>query len=453
MRAERIKYMLLVFGAVVLSIPSIIRNFPFLNISFLHIKSQVVNSFAFFYPDPFSVGSKMLSLTPYDWLMNLFPSFLSPTKTLPILFGVLFLFFMYKILYYKKLSEEVRLLTIFISILTPTFIAAFILNNPFSLILLLNTIGIYATLRRSIYPVLIVYLLLSFFGPFVFMVSLFILTILNYEWFKKHMKILSIPIVAFVVHTSFLINFGYNLSSLNFNIDNLLMDFGAVNGIGFFVVAASLAGISLYWKKYRRELILVVIGIIIALFYKGGNYFIFPFLCLLSSLAIFRMRSVRWKSTLLKNLTLGIIILGMVFSTISYEDQVINAPPTNDYEEGFKHISDLGEDAVIISHPSTSTWIQAISNKKTFLDLNSDDSDDYHDRKEVYNRIFHTYNLRKATETLESNSINYIVVDKRMKNGLEWKRENQEFLNLLTNEENFEKEFNNNEMEIWRYEG
>ena len=65
--------------------------------------------------------------------------------------------------------------------------------------------------------------------------------------------------------------------------------------------------------------------------------------------------------------------------------------------------------------------------------------------------IFNSRNLKTTTQLLDKYNITYIWIDKKMKTGQVWEKENQGLLFLLKNSERFKSVYDLDEVEIWTY--
>ena len=104
---------------------------------------------------------------------------------------------------------------------------------------------------------------------------------------------------------------------------------------------------------------------------------------------------------------------------------------------------------MFLSHYSKGDWIQAISGNPVILDSNMGYISLLDARFNDSDELFYTRNLRLARELLNKYEVKYIWIDKEMKEGLIWTREEQGLLFLFRNKENFKKVYSNDNVEIW----
>jgi len=232
-----------------------------------------------------------------------------------------------------------------------------------------------------------------------------------------------------------------------------ISDLGALIGIGVFNILLAFIGFVLMWKKKKEHIFifLPLLVMLISLFYLQPVIIYLNFmLAVLAGHAFIRIRNMDWQVKMIKNLTILLIICGLVFSTISYLNRVSNMQPDNEVINSLdwlKHYSKQEE--IVFSHYSKGFWISSVAERPVVTDKMFEYYPDAEERFNDSLEIFYSRNLKNTRALLNKYNISYIWVDNEMKNGLVWEKEQQGLLFLFRNNETFKNIYNNQGIEIW----
>ena len=106
---------------------------------------------------------------------------------------------------------------------------------------------------------------------------------------------------------------------------------------------------------------------------------------------------------------------------------------------------------VILSHEKYGIYINAISKRKSFVDINHAYAPRLDLRLYYLDKIFHSRDLTMMLNTFNEFKITYILITPEMKNGLVWNTDNEGLLFLLKkNPDYFNLIYNQNGFEVWR---
>ena len=448
---EKNTIILLFLVIILLAIPSFGRASYFNDLAFESLKVQNSQSYNLFYKDNLVLGGRYLVQNPYDFVIITSSKFLNLDLdiALPFILGIISLFLLKKVLENKGFSDLKKTLVLYVFVFSPIFIFTFTLNNYYSFVIFLNLLGIYLFSKNKTRYSSICYFLLVFFGVFDFIISLLILYLFSTKTKDKIKNVILVPVIAFFVYLYFLITVkGFFIPATSFTLKGVITELGSLNGIGMFTLILAISGWLFYWRKNKKVLFFIFLMFIVSLSFPKINYFIYPLIALLGGLGINVLFNQKWKLESLKNLTLFIFFLGMLFSVIAYETRILEEQPSDKILEGLNYLAEE-EDGVVFSHHSRGLWIEIYSNKTVLLDSNFDGVKNLEEKQSDTQQLFHTYDLSNVKELFKKYNIKYVVVDIGLKNGLVWEKENQELLYLLTDKNSFRKIYSNSEIDIW----
>lgn len=463
-------FYLITIAAIILLIPHIIRFVHYDNSlmgfeTYYHqrIIEKMINQEEMEYDSLSYAGAKYV-FEPYHLILTMFSSIINLEillRLLPFLLGILSLILFYSIL--KRLGLELpsRFLTSLIFILSPIFIYFFTLPNKHAIPFFLNLIGFYFLLSKKRYFILSI---LSFLIIPLLSLSHSIvgfLAILSYGLSDKERRwrfvMLSIIIISgtFLKYVPFYSEYSlpYSPSFMTLGLFNsFISDFGALIAFGLFTLFLSLIGLITIKKNYQNTIFYFLSSLLLITSY----YFIhlriyinllFAFL-VANALLIFIKR--RWKIKLIKNLTLLAIICGISFSTLSYVERISNLDPTNEITSSLEWLKDQPY-GVVLSHYEKGFWIEKIAEKPVVMDGLFHYSPNVEERYNDSMIIFNSRNLKITSDMLDKYDVEYIWIDKKMKNGQVWDKETQGLLFILKNSERFKRVYSLEEIEIWAY--
>ena len=145
-----------------------------------------------------------------------------------------------------------------------------------------------------------------------------------------------------------------------------------------------------------------------------------------------------------------VIICGLLFSTISYLNRISNIEPNLEVISSLEWLYNQNP-GVVFSHYEKGFWIETIANKPTVMNELFDYSPDVEKRYNDSIKIFNSRNLKTTTIILDKYNVTYIWIDKKMKTGQVWEKENQGLLFILKNSERFKRIYSLDKIEIWKY--
>ncbi len=412
---------------------------------------------------------------PYQLLLSLVSIFLDiglVSRLIPFIMGIASALLFYLILPKLELTENKAFLSTLFFISSPIFIYIFSVSSRYSLVVLLNLVGLYAFMRnrRYFYLALVSYMLITFFGVFDSLASCAILLI--YTIFNKKNKrrfyiiLVSMFVTSFIYYGIIYMNLGLpehiNGISAGF-LQQFITALGARTGFSIFMLFLVASGVIASWKqkKIYYPLYLFMFLFTLSSIYLGpfANIYLNFIFSGFAGMTIFTLIRRRWELNIIRNLLLAIILCGIIFSSFSYITQLSVSGPDDDMIFPLLWLGKHTDNAdVVLSHPQNSYIIRMFAAKTPFTDMSYNYA--YYDytfgstlREKTAGRIFHSRYLQNATALLDENNISYIYIDNQMKKGLVWKEDKQEFLFLLRNKENFKRIIKTDNAEIYQYIG
>ncbi len=397
---------------------------------------------------------------------------------LPIIIGILSLIIFWLII--KKIFKELNIANIssLILVLSPPYLYFFSTNNSFSLIFLISLLAIYLASFKNNLTLIISFLLAPLVSFYSIIASIFFgilllvyLIIFNREKIKWYFVyiILNSSIIYFII-TNILSKYGYPemlkfdfLNILfNFSYRSLLSDFGGKIGLSIFSIFLLFIGIYILWQQNKYKYFLVYIGIfimaILAIYFDFILFYLSIVIALIGSFGLIKIIERKWESDFIKTLSIFIIISGLVFSGLSFINELSSSEPTNIQLQALNFLktkSSLGD--TIFGYYKHGTLFNFID-RKNLMDSNIFYSNNPVKRFNDFQEIMNSNNPDYVISLLDNYSIDYIWIDQDL---AEKYYDNQQikFLFQLKYDKRFEqilrlKNFENGkltEVDIWRY--
>ncbi len=235
----------------------------------------------------------------------------------------------------------------------------------------------------------------------------------------------------------------------------LLSDFGGKIGIGIFIFVLSLIGIFLLWLQ-RKKIGPIIISLLFLIFLSAKKVepllYLNVLAVLLAAFAIMEIAKFKWTSPTLKHFTIFVITCGMIFSSISYFNELHSSLPNKSILNSLTFIKEKTPlSSTVLSSYKNGHWIETLAKRKNVMDSYFVNAPDPEGRYRDSQTLFKTRNMGIAMEILKKYDVNYIYIDNAMKQDI-WKYEEEGFLFLLKYSNNFKKVYLDDFVEIWRVE-
>lgn len=347
-------------------------------------------------------------------------------KFLPLVLGVFSLLLSSAILRKLGFAYPIVVLSSLILIFSPSFIFLFSTLTDFAFIVFLLLSIFYLLLVKRHVPALVLFYLISFFGILPLLLSSSLLLFYFAKIQRVKIFFYSLPSFALLFFSP-----AVNLSSSG----SFISDLGGSFGVGLFVLLLSFFGLGFFWKDkydhfylYVSILVLVLFSFFNLRFLSILNFFLVVF----AALGLLSLFERRWKSPLIKSLTLIILVVGLFISSFSYTSSLVHSLPNKDVIDALYSLRDL-PDGVVFSDSSREYWVGFAG--KHFVS---------------YTPLLYTRDIGEATSVIESKHISYIWLDKDMESKI-WVEEDQGLLFLLKYSGSFEEVYSNDYVKILRF--
>jgi hypothetical protein len=411
--------------------------------------------------------SRAKVITPYHVILNQIAKVIPINVAviiLSLLLGIITIILFNAILKRFKLLYFQRFAIIMVLVLSPLFLNTFLIPEQTFFIIFMQILAFYLYTRKdnlkyiSVFP----YLLLSFFSIFHTFIALLLILVYEQRTNKnyKFPIILSVCMLGITAYINIPIYFIYGFLKIQLPKENLfqyyITDLGSSAGFGVFTIILFVFGTIKTWKdKYSKNYIMVytLLCAFLALSYLYPPYL--PYLnfivMIFSGLGFLFLFEMKWDLRIIKNFTIFIIILGLLFSGISYSKRVSTMSPTPELIESFDFLKEKYSDAIILTDPSYGHMIKYYARSEVIIDSSPDFIEDYEYYIKGIDLVFQSRSLKSTTKFLDKYNINIILITKEMKKGLVWTRENQGLLFLMENSQKFKLIHHRPDIEIWEY--
>ncbi len=440
------------FVRLVLHEPMLIGEEPYLH---ARIAQEVLDG---------KMGFFEYKLTPYHLLLvgvGRFVGVYLASVVAPPILGVLSMIALIQI--FKRLNIDLLTKNTILIILasSPAFIYLFVFSTPNALAVFLTLAGLVFLVKNrkmQMFVGVLLFLLAALSGLFNLVLCFGIILLLVVK--KKRRKVLLFGILVLVLLLTLpyhLINFTLRDTIYQFRpkmLEDSVTDFGALIGFSVFNLFLALSGFVFSWKRKREYALFYFMFFVVFMFglFLNKNYNMYWNFVVVyfSGLGFVYLLRAKWELKLVKELTVLIILCGLIFSTIAYTKQLALMQPSEEVFEGLEWLK--GEETgVVLSHYSRGYWIEYISDKPAFVDSG------YNPKTlgllNVSDQIFYSRDLLYTNNTFGAYNITYVFIDKEMRQGLVWVKEEQGFLFLLRNNETFKNLYNTPQTEVWKYIG
>jgi len=376
-------------------------------------------------------------------------------RVLPFLLGLFNISLIYLILKELIKVKIQRIITIFILILSPTFIYVHGVYNNIFLPLFFILLASYSIIKEQYFLSGLFFIFTLILNPKLFIILLFLL-IVFYEKYKA--KSIYIPIISMLFSAYFFITITKNAApatlSLYYILTEFVSDFGTGFGPGIFGLMLASAGLILSWEDKMKNSIFyaALISIFVCSLYENSLLIFTEFLLVYyAGLAFTKFYKTKWESYLLKKYVLILIICGLVFSSGSFIKKYSELGPNN-YEvfslDWLKKTA--GENDVVMSHYEYGFLLNSYQ-LNSYVDKNYFMYSKDKMKIKKLNEIFESRDFEEIIRFLENNDIKYVWINKKMKEGQVWKKDDAGILLIIKNSINFKKIYDYGAIEIWTY--
>jgi len=448
---EALVYIFLI-AVVVLSSPLIARaytsgNYPAGYEPYYHEKSarEIIGNGFHFSQDDLKDGLYHPILAAAGFFIGVRPA----ASLIPFLMGVSSLVVFYLLLKKLNIELKIRMAAAVIAAISPPFTYTFANSNPYSVSIFLTLLGMYLMITGKKEAMIASVLLFIAAIPGGFLPAAVIVISLMLYYFSVKDKTNTPLAAAIVVGVAAIL---YNIivpqeTGVNIGM-RLLVDFGSIEGFGLFTLILSAIGFYALWNK-KGELFpiysFMVLLISASIFFPSANLYLNFIIAIYAAAGFILLAESRWDLEIIKNLTLILVVCGLVFSTISYGVRFVNSEPSKEMTYSLEWLK-TKPDGGVLSQAKNGFWIEAISEKGAVIDGFTKSSGIINDTS----NIFRLRNVDKVKPLLDKYDVRYIWIDRNMKQTI-WKKEDEGLLFVFRDTKTFKNIYRSNEVEIWEY--
>ncbi|MEM3373888.1 MAG: hypothetical protein QXE31_01575 [Candidatus Woesearchaeota archaeon] len=372
---------------------------------------------------------------------------------------IMILIFIINILLIDKIAKKLKIdssFTFFI-MMSPSFIYIHLIYNSFVIPFFITLIATYVLIQDNYIISSLLYLLTLILNPYFFYIIILILS-LYYSYIRENNKITFFIII--------ILSYIFSLIKAKENFF-IISDFGS-NGISIFLILLSTIGAYYFINNNKRNLIILfIIPFIYYICLLEENYIIFLtiIIAFFASYAYEKISKNIWETDMLKNYVLILIFCGLLFSTLSFLNNLKKDMPEKIEIKAYEWLAEYEK----LSNNKENTT-KTITNKESYFSVLNDYNIGFilkyynltpYTDKEYYKyssrvkineteKIIKSRNLKEIINFLRENKIKYIIINKNLKDKI-GKKEDDGILLILQNTRNFKKIYYYKDITIWEF--
>ena len=407
-------------------------------------------------------NDRFFVFSPYHYLLVYFSQFFSlmtVSRIVPFVLGILSVFLFNLIL--KRFFEEdyKRHVVLLVLVLNPAFIYTFTVSNQHSAAIAFSLAGFYFFMRQGRFSLVFslaffgVVSLFSLFNALLVILLLFAYILSRHEFQSRFVvSVLFLALFSLAKRLSFFYNYSF-APDVNF-VGNLLSDLGGLIGFGMFTVVLAVYGVCSWWKEKGYFIYFFVISLVLmmSLYFIGNvaNMYLMFFMAVAAGTGFIMLYDSKWNVVAVKNLTLLILVCGILFSSASFMTRLASMDPDPSAVESLVWLSDHAfKDEFVLSHYSNGYLISAISRNPVIADSFINSEYDQRFLYKVQDSIFYSSKLNTVKPLLAAYGVKYVYVTPEMRSGQVWSRPDEGLLFLFTSQSTFRKVYDKDGYEIW----
>ncbi len=371
-------------------------------------------------------------LTPFHILLSLYPTPIF-AQSIVLAFGLLSALLFYRIV--QRMDRKASVFSTALLLSSPIFIYLSTFVNADSLPLFLTLLSIAFYMERKYSLSAISVFILAFFPPFNL---LFLAALLALYGKERKLDFAKYILVSAIISFSLSSELFYRYAA-----KGLFADFGSFAGLSLLAVLFGLAGTFILWKEAKWAALLFGIVALFSIRFSNMNIYTNLYVCAVGGVALLNLSAKRWSEESLRKITVFLVFLSILFSTLSYINFAKDAPPEEETYFALLSVNEAGktilaekDKSIIVSRFSLEPFIPVFGNagKETLAE-----------------EIFLSRSLERTRRMLETNSIEYILIDDALRARLLESEEG--ILFLLNNRDVFTEVYSGERTSLYRYRG
>ena len=399
---------------------------------------------------------------PYHYLLvytSAFVSLQTASRIVPFVLGLISVLLFNLILKHFISENYKRHIILLLLVINPAFIYTFTASNPHSAAIVMTLLGFFFFIRDGRYSLVLSALCFAVVSLFSLLNTLIILLLLLAYILTRREKQSRFVIMVFVLaffsfarKAAFFYNYSY-MPDVNV-VGNFLSDLGGLIGFGIFSIVLAVYGVSSSWrvKSSFIHFFFLALLLIASLFMIGNiaNMYLMFFVAVSAGLGFVRLYELKWHVTAVKNLTILILVCGLLFSAASYLTRVVEMPPDKSAIESLDWLgSNVFKTDFVLSHYDNGHLISTVARNPVLTDSFSASDYDQEFLYKVQDSMFYGRKLKQTKQLFDIYKVKYIYITPEMKEGLVWSRPNEGLLFLFTSKSTFRQIYDKDGYEIW----
>jgi len=413
---------IILLAVAMLSLPYLLKDseLPLGTESYYHLKlaEGILNGEL---PDYFNFGWPVLiSLTSFIFSLEVEIAM----NILLFLLGILSIILFYNIL--NKFGFKIRFISSLVLIISPIFIYLFTIGGNYTVPVVLALLSASFILDKKY----LIFGISFIFIPFFDLESAFLIGVIFLFYFiylKK--KKLAFLLIFLLLILSFVYFENYNF--------DFISDFGSEIGLSIFSIFLFFTGFGLFWRE-KQYFLLYLICTILFLFYLKFDWVLIYFnlfLSLLIAISFVELYKRQWESDVIKNLTLLLLVCGLLFSGLSYAREASENLPN---EEFFEALNKIPNYSGVFSSISNKNWVNY--GNENFIEFSESD----------YNEILMLKDAEISRFLLDKYGVKYVLIDNKMEKEI-WKGKKDGLLWVVNYDEHFINVYDGKYIDIWEF--
>ncbi|MCF7860748.1 hypothetical protein K9M79_00760 [Candidatus Woesearchaeota archaeon] len=382
-----------------------------------------------------------------------------------MLLAALAIWLYHNILRRHILNKYMTFIIIIMTICTPNFIQSFSRLDKFSTLSVLMLLFLNVFLSRK-WPLkllsIVILALISMYGVYYFIfvsVVLYMYSVLSRKQTSFVLTMLSSSIIMLMLYQYGFPLYLNNLHVLSGSVERLstvLYNLGGTNGFSIFHLILCIIGLNFTWKnksRYYLAYFIFIIAMVMSLYYTPDFNPLVSFgISFFAGVAFYRIILMEWSLLLIRQFSIYIIGLGLLFVSIASANHIIQQEPQASLIDSMQFFD---QNQTILSAPQYGSYIKTLSGKihpsgnRVVTDAYSKAKGDI-DALNDTDTIFRSRNLDITLNLLKKYHVNYILMTDQMLNGQVWTEKDEGLLFLLSNQDYFNKEYHLDGIQIWR---
>jgi hypothetical protein len=402
----------------------------------------------FFKSDSLLIGPESYYFLSHSALLQSLASYFTYESLIiiPIFLGLATLYLFFALVEKLNLSEKFTFFFLLLLVMSPAFIytySSLTANSFFFLFVISALLLIMQEKKRFTYLAVIPLILATFFDIFSSLM-LFVLLIIYSINQKKKISYIYLGLIVISSAIQYYMGQPFFLGPFHIEqtIPDLISDFGGLSGVSFFAIILSLIGITITWKRKKLYWAYLFLPLLLPLYFISTQV-IFPLSILISFFAavgFVKLFERTWNLAPIKQITFFLLILGVLFSTLSYVDRIDQLTPSGDMIETLTWIKyNTGNAEVILSDAKYGDHIKIFAKREAFDIL-------YENENTALNKkLLENTNIEEFIPLLEEHKLSIIYISKDMNEKYE-----DHFIILLQNER-FKLIHSHGDYEVWAF--